>query len=243
MLLLLISFIFCPNMYIISLTTIISIIIRAIIVKRANPIKCSHFLSELVCGQGNRWRCWWCLDVAELLRTCVVIRSWSGPAPSDKFGWHSLEHGRSPSPNEAEVLNAGWYLSGSDQWSEDDQFPSAAECEWVSDEDLAWRAELLGQWMPEAVRKPRRWAEWQGNSEVSVSGPLKTNDMCLSRILSALSSSSLAAAANSTELMAAILDDEVSDTCMEPCKKYTNDMKRKCSAFTAVWTDMPLNER
>jgi len=35
-------------------------------------------------------------------------------------------------------------------------------------------------------------------------------------MLSALSSSSLAAAASIAELMAAILDEDVNDTCMEP---------------------------
>jgi len=41
-------------------------------------------------------------------------------------------------------------------------------------------------------------------------------------MLSALSSSSLAAAANSAELMADILDDEVNEACTEPCNKYKN---------------------
>jgi len=51
------------------------------------------------------------------------------------------------------------------------------------------------------------------------SGPLNTEhcDMCRSRILSALSSSSLAAAASIAELMAAILDEDVNDACMDPC--------------------------
>jgi len=40
---------------------------------------------------------------------------------------------------------------------------------------------------------------------------LNTSDMCLSRMFSALSSSSLAAAANSAELMTAILDDEANE--------------------------------
>lgn len=72
-----------------------------------------------------------------------------------------------------------------------------------------------------------------------VSGPLNTEhcDMCRSRILSALSSSSLAAAASIAELMAAILDEDVNDACMDPCI-YTHVHKHvefSCPFSICAW--------
>jgi len=74
------------------------------------------------------------------------------------------------------------------------------------------------------------WQLFKGTAEVllvfgAASSLLlvKTSDIWRSRMLSALSASSLAAAANRAELMTDILDDDdaANDACTEqPCNKY-----------------------
>jgi len=100
--------------------------------------KLTHFLSASECGQDNKGRCWRCLETdATRLPAGTAVLSWSGPLSSELYGRHN-GCGRSPSPNEAEVLNVGGRWSPDDRRSDSDQLPSTADLEWVSDDECTW---------------------------------------------------------------------------------------------------------